>query len=418
MVALPSLAHANAFASTVNGAVSLVEYGPAWYSGTSRLVQAMVTREGINEVATVALGGAARGEIGAAVVLGLVALEPAFDSGVDAIRAWMATAGVSASGGQLYQGATQAFQNTAMQNNLVQNIASINGLPYTLHATLTGYQVCSDYPSTWFNNTYNIGTAGNWGTGSTMLAWYGCYNHTAGVYVGYDIAPASGSTTITQGNSSQQLTPAGLAGLLVADQAGSGTVQTQAQAAEDEADNIITAGLAGTGAVADGAGGAPAASAVAAAAIPATASGATSAGQEAANQVVSVLPSSGAITSSNPSAGTVQGTSTQQEAYNDPSYDGSLSTSAWPTPGIFAADWQNFETSVMNTGVFALWGNSFGGTPTGGGSSYTFDAGVFGTHTYDFSTWGSTVFGCLSGLVQIACGLVGVKIATISGTGG
>jgi hypothetical protein len=60
-----------------------------------------------------------------------------------------------------------------------------------------------------------------------------------------------------------------------------------------------------------------------------------------------------------------------------------------------------------------LWGSSFGSVPSGGSSTYTFNAGVFGNHTYDVSSWGSTVFGLLSGIVQIACGFVAVKIATL-----
>jgi hypothetical protein len=63
--------------------------------------------------------------------------------------------------------------------------------------------------------------------------------------------------------------------------------------------------------------------------------------------------------------------------------------------------------------LFGAWGNAFGSVPSGGSSTYTFNAGVFGNHTYDFSSWGSTVFGILSACVQITCGFIGIKIATL-----
>ncbi len=91
MVAVPSLT----FGQAMSGTVGLLGFGPGWYSGATRVIQATVTRAGITEVANIALTTTMRGLLGSAVIAAMVIAEPAFNSGVDAIRTWIATAGIS-----------------------------------------------------------------------------------------------------------------------------------------------------------------------------------------------------------------------------------------------------------------------------------------------------------------------------------
>ena len=89
------------FGQVMSGTVGLLGFGPGWYAGAQRVIQATVTRAGVTEVANIALTTTARGLLASAVIAAMIIAEPAFNSGVDAIRTWIATAGISrmASGG-------------------------------------------------------------------------------------------------------------------------------------------------------------------------------------------------------------------------------------------------------------------------------------------------------------------------------
>ena len=194
-----------------------------------------------------------------------------------------------------------------------------------------------------------------------------------------------------------------------------------ATAAADEAEDILNKGMPGaavgnpaaTPAVTDNTAAPPTTGTVVSTPLPQPMpDGTTTPAGEAAKIVADNLPAGGAITNTPPAAGTSTATP-QDKPYTDPAYSGSFTSVPWATPNDFAARWNTFAGGVQGTGLFGLWGNAFGNVPTGGSSSYTFNAGVFGNHTYDFSSWGSTVFGCLSGLVQISCAFVAIKIATL-----
>ena len=69
-----------------SGGVGLLQWGPGWYSGATRLTTLLVERAGVQEIATVALSATVRGGIAGAVIMAMVVAEPAFNQGVDAIR--------------------------------------------------------------------------------------------------------------------------------------------------------------------------------------------------------------------------------------------------------------------------------------------------------------------------------------------
>ena len=91
LVLVPALT----FGQAMSGTIGLLGFGPGWYVGAQRVIQATVTRAGITEVANIALTTTMRGLLGSAVIAAMIIAEPAFNSGVDAIRTWIATAGIS-----------------------------------------------------------------------------------------------------------------------------------------------------------------------------------------------------------------------------------------------------------------------------------------------------------------------------------
>jgi len=423
-------------AQVMSGTVGLLGFGPGWYSGVTRVTQFIVERAGVTEMANVALTATMRGGLAGAVIMGMVLAEPAFDSGVDAIRTYLASlsgAGFTLTGGTLQWAPGTVWTpiaGTAVATEWAgdKGGAGVSGCG-------TGGRVCNyvlngsqSGAGTACNAFCQNAEGGNCGSCSyvpsvtTVSCQAGCVvsNPGAGTitYNEY-FYPNSGYTSQVQ-SSVPPPAPATI-----------GQVTTQitqdltnsvaaAKSAADEAEQILTWGIPGavanasaTPKVQDGEG--VASGAIVDMVIPATpTTGATSAAMEAANVAAANLPSGGAITSTPPAAGTSTSTAAQ-EPYTDPSFSGSLSTVPWATPSDFGARWSTFASGVQSTGLFGLWGNAFGSPGSGGSSTYTFNAGSLGTHTYDFSSWGSTVFGLLSGLVQITCGFVAVKIATIKG---
>jgi hypothetical protein len=419
------------------GGVGLLGMGPGWYVGAQRVTSFLVTREGITEVANVALSTTIRGGLAGAVIMAMVIAEPAFNSGVDSIRTYMqnlGAAGWSVSGGQLYKpgvatGGPKTFIPGSADYTSWSNVMShYNSIYSSIGVSFNVYNSYSD-AQTALGVAYAAGggytymsEAGSYGSGNVTGAALVTLNHSTGAAVSACIY--GGPNTV--GEQVQNNTPpppvvattTDLTGKIQTDLASS---TPAALAAADEAEDILHKGVpfAGNAAaappVADGTSSPPPAGVVVDTTIPATpTTGATTPGAEAVNVATAGLPSSGAITSTPPAAGTSQAT-TQDQPYTDPSYSGSFTSVPWATPSDFAARWSTFASGVQSTGLFGLWGSAFGSPGSGGGSSYTFNAGSLGTHTYDFSSWGSTVFGLLSGLIQITCGFVAVKIATVKG---
>lgn len=72
LVLIPALS----FGQVMSGTVGLLGFGPGWYSGATRIIQATVTRAGVTEVANIALSATIRGGIAGAVIMGMVLAEP------------------------------------------------------------------------------------------------------------------------------------------------------------------------------------------------------------------------------------------------------------------------------------------------------------------------------------------------------
>jgi hypothetical protein len=294
-----------------------------------------------------------------------------------------------------------------------------------------GYNVYNSYSDaqTQEGNDYaalggyaNAGEVGSKSAGNVECGFMGPKtNGTVTSLTGYCGPVTAGEQVINNNNQPPppvQATTSDLVGKLQTDLTAGNSL---AIGAADEAEDILHKGIPGvlnpaaTPTVTDRTSAPPTTGSVIDTTIPATpTTGATTPGAEAVNVATANLPSSGAITSTPPAAGT-SSADAQQQPYTDPAYSGSLTTVPWATPSDFGARWNTFASGVQSTGLFGLWGNAFGSPGSGGGSTYTFNAGSLGTHTYDFSSWGSTVFGLLSGLVQIMCGFVAVKIATVKG---
>jgi hypothetical protein len=367
----------------------------------------------------------------------MVIAEPAFNSGVDSIRTYMqnlGAAGWSVSGGQLYKpgvatGGPKTFIRGSADytswSNVMSHYSSIYssiGVSFNVYNSYSDAQTALGVAYAAGGGYTYMSEAGSYGSGNVTGAALVTLNHATGVAVSACIY--GGPNTV--GEQVQNNTPpppvvattTDLTGKIQTDLASSAPA---ALAAADEAEDILHKGIPGvlnpaaTPTVADTTSAPPTTGTVVDTTIPATpTTGATTPGQEAVNVATANLPSSGAITSAPPAAGT-SSADAQQQPYTDPAYSGTLTTVPWAAANDFGARWNTFASGVQSTGLFGLWGNAFGSPGSGGGSTYTFNAGSLGTHTYDFSSWGSTVFGLLSGLVQITCGFVAVKIATIKG---
>jgi hypothetical protein len=100
--------------------------------------------------------------------------------------------------------------------------------------------------------------------------------------------------------------------------------------------------------------------------------------------------------------------------YNDPALSGTHATEAWPEVGNLTSQWQSFKTSMAQTGIFTLGQGFFNNVPSGGGSSYSFSAGVFGNHTFDFATaFPAIVWSILSSVTFAVCSYVAIRIVIL-----
>lgn len=80
-----------------------------------------------------------------------------------------------------------------------------------------------------------------------------------------------------------------------------------------------------------------------------------------------------------------------------------------PTSDDYVSEFNSFKTKMENTTLYGLIGKFFKPTIGGGSSVFSFNAGKFGNHSYDFSSWGG-IMSLLRGLVIIAFGAVAMRI--------
>lgn len=100
--------------------------------------------------------------------------------------------------------------------------------------------------------------------------------------------------------------------------------------------------------------------------------------------------------------------------YDAPYSGGAAKTSAWPEVPSIGEQLGAFIASLKTTSLFGLPGQ-IGAGISAGSPVVSFSAGVFGSQTYDFSTWPSEVTNCIKGLLLVCCMWVAVKIVTIKG---
>lgn len=105
---------------------------------------------------------------------------------------------------------------------------------------------------------------------------------------------------------------------------------------------------------------------------------------------------------------------------DDPYTPAPTSSTAYGNPaliGDFGGRLNQFFTDLRATPLFSVAGNFLNSVPAGGSPIITFEAGSFGYHTYDFSSWGA-ILTTLRSLVLIIFSACGVKIVTLKGGGG
>lgn len=349
------------------GGVGLLGMGPGWYVGAQRVTSFLVSRAGVTEVANVALSATIRGGLAGAVIMAMVIAEPAFNSGVDSIRTYMTAlgaAGWSVSNGQIYKsggiqvGGPKMFVSGSADAN---SFAAIQAQAATNYGSsfVTGYNVYNSYSDaqTAEGNWYaaaggyaNAGEIGSLSSGNVACGFAG--PKTNGVVtgaVGYCGPNTAGEQVITNNNQPPPpvvATTTDLVNKVTTDLTAGNSL---AIGAADEAEDILHKGIPGvlnpaaTPTVTDRTSAPPTTGSVIDTTIPATpTTGATTPGAEAVNVATANLPSSGAITSTPPAAGT-SSADAQQQPYTDPAYSGTLTTVPWATANDFGGSLEHLR---------------------------------------------------------------------------
>lgn len=86
---------------------------------------------------------------------------------------------------------------------------------------------------------------------------------------------------------------------------------------------------------------------------------------------------------------------------------------AWSDYGNLATQFNSFMTSLKATGLFSLSGALFGGMPSGGASSISFNGGVYGQHEYDFAVRWSGILATIKALILCLMSYVAVRIVIL-----
>jgi hypothetical protein len=120
-------------------------------------------------------------------------------------------------------------------------------------------------------------------------------------------------------------------------------------------------------------------------------------------------------TAANPASGT-EVVAPPAPGVKDPAYTGTSVTPTWPAIGDFGAQWKTFTDNLKTKGLFALPGQFFASMPSGGSSVFSFSTPHWGTHSYDFASWGS-VTTTLRAVFLIIFGWVAIRIVTKGGGG-
>lgn len=97
-----------------------------------------------------------------------------------------------------------------------------------------------------------------------------------------------------------------------------------------------------------------------------------------------------------------------------PAFSSSYFEANMPTSSSYINSFQSFETQIKTTSLYGLIGGFFGSAPLSGNSVYSFSAGSFGNHSYDFASW-SSILTLLRGLVLVAFAAASIRIVLLKG---
>ena len=429
MIGVPSLG----FGQVMSGTVGLLGFGPGWYAGAQRVIAATVTREGVTEVANIALTTTMRGLLASSVIAAMIIAEPAFNSGVDAIRTYIATAGISRYNG----GIGKAAPWTGGPKVFVTGSADAAGLTTIQgrHSTVNSWKVYNSYSDAgtaelnWYTgaggyaNARESGSdaAGNVSCGFGYMIDPQTWNMIPGTYTAY----CGPNTTGEQVTDPPPPPPTAgtvndITSKLNTDLAANNAA---AAAAADEAEDILNKGIPGaavgspaaTPAVTDQTAAPPAAGVVVTTPLPqAMPDGTTTPAAEAVKLVTDSLPAGGAITSTPPAAGTSSTAPPPALPYTDPAYSGAVGVddTTWGTVGDFGVRLQTFTGGIQATGLWGAPAAFFNGVPSGGSPLITFNAGRFGTQTIDYSK-SSALLAILRSAILICFGYWSLRVVVL-----
>lgn len=434
MIAVPSLC----FGQVMAGTVGLLGFGPGWYAGAQRVIAATVTRAGVTEVANIALTTTMRGLLASSVIAAMIVAEPAFNSGVDAIRTWIATAGISRYNGGIGKASTVDYgpKQFIPGSADATSYAAIQTWASGQWACGVGWKVYNSYSDAqnaegaaysaaggYYGGTYGNREWSSHASGSVSCGFEGPLNSSgvAGSVTGY-----CGPTTA--GEQVQNAPPPPPVAGTVQDVTDRITTDLNnnnaaAAAAADEAEDILNKGIPGaavgspaaTPAVTDQTAAPPTAGVVVTTPLSQPMpDGTTTPAAEAVKVVTDSLPASGAITSAPPDAGTSSTAPPPALPYTDPGYTGAVGVddTTWGTVGDFGVRLQTFTGGIQATGLWGAPTAFFNGVPSGGSPLITFNAGRFGNQTIDYSK-SATLLAILRSAILICFGYWSLRVVVL-----
>lgn len=98
-------------------------------------------------------------------------------------------------------------------------------------------------------------------------------------------------------------------------------------------------------------------------------------------------------------------------------YSSSYFEEGIPTSQSYSNEFNGFVSDMKATPLYGLMGGFFNGVPTSGVSVVSFNGGRYGTHSYDFSSWGS-ILTVIKALVLIIFAAMSMKIIFLKGGSG
>lgn len=107
----------------------------------------------------------------------------------------------------------------------------------------------------------------------------------------------------------------------------------------------------------------------------------------------------------------------EEVPYYNPPYTGTVNRTAWPAAPSIGARFTSFTNTIKGTSLWSVPNALSAGFPAGGNPVISFNGGVYGQHSYDFSTWGSGIFNVIKGIVLVICSWVAIRIVTKGGGG-